>query len=54
MVCGLGPGLRGPYTRPGPGTLYKAAVQYTTLEEPSARPWVGRTDAEQEREELGV
>ena len=34
--------------------LYKAVVQYTILEEPSARPWFGQTDAEQEREELGV
>ena len=30
------------------GTLYKAVVQYTILEGPSARPWFGRTDAEQE------
>ena len=53
VVCDLGPGLRGPYTRPsaegrdliqGP-TLY--AAQY-------ARPWVGRTDAEREERGLGV
>ena len=37
------------------GTLYKAVVQYTILREPSARqPWVGRTDAEEEEEELGA
>ena len=32
--------------------LYKAGVQYTILEEPSARPWLGQTDAEHERKEL--
>ena len=53
VVCDLGPGLRGPYTRPpaegeGPYTRPKLyAAQY-------ARPWVGRTDAEREERRLGV
>ena len=45
LIQGLGP-------QRGAWTLYKAdvVVQYTILEEPSSarRPWVGRTDAEQE------
>ena len=54
VVCDLGPGLRGPYTRPpaeGGGDLIQGPTLYAAQ---YARPWVGRTDAEREERGLGV